>query len=119
MVTLKRNEWSRLADYAAGVQNTVSASQYVDVPHKTSLLNDGPSTRPPTAALLGANFPPRKNLSTIKQQRGFFTLKIGSPARTRTSDTLVNSQMLYQLSYRGTESFNDLLSFSLPEAVFK
>ena len=29
-------------------------------------------------------------------------LQIGSPARTRTSDTLVNSQMLYRLSYRGT-----------------
>ena len=26
---------------------------------------------------------------------------IGSPARTRTTDPLVNSQLLYQLSYRG------------------
>ena len=28
--------------------------------------------------------------------------KIGSPGRTRTSDKLINSQPLYQLSYRGT-----------------
>ena len=27
---------------------------------------------------------------------------IGSPGRTRTSDKLINSQPLYQLSYRGT-----------------
>ena len=36
-------------------------------------------------------------------------LQIGSPARTRTSDTLVNSQMLYQLSYRGTIIFKEQL----------
>jgi hypothetical protein len=28
--------------------------------------------------------------------------KGGSPGRTRTSDQLINSQPLYQLSYRGT-----------------
>ena len=27
--------------------------------------------------------------------------EIGSPARTRTTDPLINSQLLYQLSYRG------------------
>jgi hypothetical protein len=29
----------------------------------------------------------------------------GSPDWTRTSDKLINSQLLYQLSYRGTRSF--------------
>ncbi len=29
-------------------------------------------------------------------------LKIGSPGRTRTSDRVVNSHLLYQLSYRGS-----------------
>ena len=29
---------------------------------------------------------------------------IGSPGRTRTSDMLINSQPLYQLSYRGMGS---------------
>jgi hypothetical protein len=29
--------------------------------------------------------------------------KVGSPGRTRTSDQLINSQSLYQLSYRGTD----------------
>ena len=28
-------------------------------------------------------------------------MKFGSPGRTRTSDQLINSQPLYQLSYRG------------------
>jgi hypothetical protein len=45
---------------ATGIQNIISASQYVDVPHNFPLLNDGPSTRPPLAALLGANFAKRK-----------------------------------------------------------
>jgi len=27
--------------------------------------------------------------------------RFGSPGRTRTSDTVVNSHLLYQLSYRG------------------
>ncbi len=30
-------------------------------------------------------------------------LKIGSPGQTRTADRVVNSHLLYQLSYRGTE----------------
>ena len=29
--------------------------------------------------------------------------EIGSPARARTRDPLINSQLLYQLSYRGIE----------------
>jgi hypothetical protein len=29
-------------------------------------------------------------------------LEIGSPGRTRTSDKVVNSHLLYQLSYRGS-----------------
>jgi hypothetical protein len=36
--------------------------------------------------------------------------KVGSPGWTRTSDILINSQALYQLSYRGVstdESPND------------
>ena len=28
-------------------------------------------------------------------------MKVGSPGRTRTYDMLINSQPLYQLSYRG------------------
>jgi len=35
----------------------------------------------PRNSQIWGQFSPRKNLSTIKQQRGFFTLKIGSPAR--------------------------------------
>ena len=31
-------------------------------------------------------------------------LQIGSPSRTRTSDPVVNSHLLYQLSYWGTSS---------------
>ena len=31
--------------------------------------------------------------------------QIGSPSRTRTSDPVVNSHLLYQLSYWGTSSF--------------
>ena len=31
---------------------------------------------------------------------------IGSPSRTRTSDPVVNSHLLYQLSYWGTSSLN-------------
>ena len=36
-----------------------------------------------------------------KTERGFL---IGSPSRTRTSDPVVNSHLLYQLSYWGTSS---------------
>ena len=32
----------------------------------------------------------------------FTTLEIGSPGRIRTADTVVNSHLLYRLSYRGT-----------------
>ena len=30
------------------------------------------------------------------------SVRFGSPGRTRTSDRVVNSHLLYQLSYRGT-----------------
>ena len=30
------------------------------------------------------------------------TLQIGSPRRTRTADPVINSHLLYRLSYRGT-----------------
>ena len=33
----------------------------------------------------------------------------GSPSRTRTSDPLINSQLLYQLSYWGTNQQNQLI----------
>src|SRR5262249_50939975 len=36
--------------------------------------------------------------------------KIGSPGWARTSDFLINSQALYQLSYRGTSSFYTALA---------
>ena len=89
---------------AAGVQNTVSTSQYVDVPHKSPLLNDGPSTRPPwfdafayrkqqltcspqVGGLARGQFSSRKDLSTIKQQRGLFTLIIGSAVRKQNAFT--------------------------------
>ena len=40
----------------------------------------------------------------IKQKIIFiYKNKSGSPGRTRTSDRTVNSRLLYQLSYRGTE----------------
>lgn|GEM_PF-3202303 len=32
----------------------------------------------------------------------------GSPGRTRTADPVVNSHLLYQLSYRGTLSFRNI-----------
>ena len=31
--------------------------------------------------------------------------EIGSPERTRTSDPVINSHLLYRLSYRGMEKF--------------
>ena len=49
---------------------------------------------------IGYNKPPNSSDSCL----------IGSPARTRTSDKLVNSQLLYQLSYRG---INSLKTFCL------
>ena len=36
---------------------------------------------------------------------GRYDEKYGSPARTRTRDRLINSQLLYQLSYWGTVNF--------------
>jgi hypothetical protein len=32
---------------------------------------------------------------------GYFVCKNGSPGRVRTADTVINSHLLYQLSYRG------------------
>ncbi len=32
-------------------------------------------------------------------------LEFGSPARTRTTDPMINSHLLYQLSYRGMQVF--------------
>ena len=34
--------------------------------------------------------------------------QIGSPSRTRTSDPVVNSHLLYQLSYWGTSSLGEI-----------
>ena len=34
------------------------------------------------------------------------TYLFGSPGRTRTSDPMINSHLLYQLSYRGITDFN-------------
>jgi hypothetical protein len=36
-------------------------------------------------------------------------LEFGSPTRTRTTDILINSQTLYQLSYRGIGRHRSLL----------
>ena len=33
---------------------------------------------------------------------GFTLMRIGSPSWTRTSDPMINSHLLYQLSYRGS-----------------
>ncbi len=41
----------------------------------------------------------KKEAKKSPQQAGF--LNFGSPTRTRTTDPLINSQLLYQLSYRG------------------
>ena len=35
---------------------------------------------------------------------------LGSPSRIRTCDSLINSQVLYRLSYRGIKTSNDLSS---------
>lgn|GEM_PF-6586054 len=53
----------------------------------------------------------------LKMQTADFTMEIGrfssgSPGRTRTSDRVVNSHLLYQLSYRGTiYLFSPLFSY--------
>ena len=47
-----------------------------------------------------SNIQPKKNPAP-KNGAGFL---IGSPSRTRTSDPVVNSHLLYQLSYWGTSS---------------
>ena len=44
----------------------------------------------------------------------FAGLCIGSPARTRTTDMLVNSQPLYRLSYWGTYLFSKIILFLHP-----
>ena len=40
--------------------------------------------------------------SRLKSSTGF--LEFGSPGRARTSDPMINSHLLYQLSYRGREA---------------
>ena len=37
----------------------------------------------------------------VRRSPGLKRRRYGSPGRTRTSDTVVNSHLLYQLSYRG------------------
>ena len=41
----------------------------------------------------------------------------GSPARARTSDTVVNSHMLYQLSYRGIDLYLNNKPCHVPTSV--
>ena len=45
-----------------------------------------------------------------------FLLESGAPTRTRTADLLITNQLLYQLSYRGTEASFKAFDQNLQEA---
>ena len=40
----------------------------------------------------------------IESDRNIYLGKYGAPTRTRTADLLITNQLLYQLSYRGTDA---------------
>ncbi len=42
--------------------------------------------------------------SLAYKKRRVYTRRFGAPAETRTPDTLIKSQVLYRLSYRGKKS---------------
>ena len=41
----------------------------------------------------------------VKIKKGLMSQSLGAPAENRTPDTLIKSQVLYQLSYRGKRQF--------------
>src|SRR5688500_26987 len=48
----------------------------------------------------------------VNAREGVRRRSIGSPGRTRTSDTVVNSHLLYQLSYRGARHLEEAIRTS-------
>lgn len=65
--------------------------------------------RPRTGGAIAAGFseveefPHAQYKSRLNVQPAF---EIGSPGRARTSDPMINSHLLYQLSYRGKKAAN-------------